>query len=603
MDKLLPNIPTFNARTEGVAANPKLNARDNPQAVKNVLRKLENLWKSGAGIISKAPGLTLQFEITTGSDKAEPIFWSREWGDEFEVHYYGTSITVYDYISELYHIVCDQSLAQAGTSGVAYGDHFFTCNGRDGDSPGVIRAKIAYDAETAPFTAGKTLTGGTSGFTAEILAVTDNGATGILYLGNISGRPENNETITDSGTGSATSNGLLAFEWATQTHIPKCGVLGIHNGNRLALGDTVNDRSETLISRVDQESGIPFAAAADYTQSTPTLPDEASDISFKNGGTVVAFGNYSDLIIPIYDHGAAGFQVSQVNADTTGLVQSVAVAYQTVDWGGSRAIKSTAEGLVYVNSQGIHLKRPSGSGDDSFSFVDDTISEPLGIDFFDDFDTTNADIVEDRRRGLIIVNARKESSTNNIQIVFQKKKDLKGFSLWYKTLGSMYERNNEVYATDTASPKVYKLDFTRGDDDDVAIDTELELECKLPSGSWNKGDSIKLEGLFVKDEVIEVSLHIKESDGVWQENYKTYTLTAYNEASVVGGVGVGGIGEEGVGANGGEFRVNPNNFFVVPIITPDIIGLRVSVKTASKDIHSLTLFAVKTVPRGEIRAT
>jgi hypothetical protein len=68
--------------------------------------------------------------------------------------------------------------------------------------------RLNYDAETAPFTEGETLTGATSGATATILRVFDEGTTGHLWIQNITSGPfDDNETITDSGGGSATANG------------------------------------------------------------------------------------------------------------------------------------------------------------------------------------------------------------------------------------------------------------------------------------------------------------------------------------------------------------------------------------------------------------
>jgi hypothetical protein len=70
---------------------------------------------------------------------------------------------------------------------------------------------LFYDAQTVNFAADETLTGGTSGATATILADTDWGTEGCLTLGDISGTFQDNETITDSqGTpGSATANGTI----------------------------------------------------------------------------------------------------------------------------------------------------------------------------------------------------------------------------------------------------------------------------------------------------------------------------------------------------------------------------------------------------------
>ena len=68
---------------------------------------------------------------------------------------------------------------------------------------------LNYDEEVLPFTAGLTLTGGTSGATARIVIVDDNGATGTLTLRKLVGTLQDNETITDSSTGEATSSGTI----------------------------------------------------------------------------------------------------------------------------------------------------------------------------------------------------------------------------------------------------------------------------------------------------------------------------------------------------------------------------------------------------------
>ena len=71
------------------------------------------------------------------------------------------------------------------------------------------RGTIEYDAEGTAFTVGLVLTGGTSGATGMIEVAQDDGSSGTLTLSNIDGTFQDNETITDSGSGTATSNGLL----------------------------------------------------------------------------------------------------------------------------------------------------------------------------------------------------------------------------------------------------------------------------------------------------------------------------------------------------------------------------------------------------------
>ena len=68
---------------------------------------------------------------------------------------------------------------------------------------------LAYEAQTANFTVGDILTGGTSGATARITADSDSGTTGTLTLRDIVGAFEDGETITDGSGGSADANGTL----------------------------------------------------------------------------------------------------------------------------------------------------------------------------------------------------------------------------------------------------------------------------------------------------------------------------------------------------------------------------------------------------------
>jgi hypothetical protein len=78
-------------------------------------------------------------------------------------------------------------------------------------SAGRPGASLAYDSQTANFTVGNILTGGTSGATARITADADSGTTGTLTLQDVVGSFIDNEIITDGAGGSATANGALSF--------------------------------------------------------------------------------------------------------------------------------------------------------------------------------------------------------------------------------------------------------------------------------------------------------------------------------------------------------------------------------------------------------
>jgi hypothetical protein len=110
------------------------------------------------------------------------------------------------------------SAQQIGTAG---GDYLVAVNGADfawlydgaawNPVTTVAVNQLAYDGLTTGFTKGETLTGGTSGATATILAVIPASATtGVLKLGTITGGPyADNEAITSAG-GAAVANGASA---------------------------------------------------------------------------------------------------------------------------------------------------------------------------------------------------------------------------------------------------------------------------------------------------------------------------------------------------------------------------------------------------------
>jgi hypothetical protein len=71
-------------------------------------------------------------------------------------------------------------------------------------------ATLLFNLQTANFTAGATLTGGTSGATARIIAVTQSAGSGTLTLGDISGTFISGEVLTDDDGGDARADGTIS---------------------------------------------------------------------------------------------------------------------------------------------------------------------------------------------------------------------------------------------------------------------------------------------------------------------------------------------------------------------------------------------------------
>lgn len=116
----------------------------------------------------------------------------------------------------------DWAAAQISTAGGQFlmavngADHAHYWDGTDWNPISSVAVNgLGFDAQTAAFTVGETLTGGTSGATAEVLSITKTSATaGVLKLGTITGTFQDNEAITDGVTGAATVNGTATADSA-----------------------------------------------------------------------------------------------------------------------------------------------------------------------------------------------------------------------------------------------------------------------------------------------------------------------------------------------------------------------------------------------------
>lgn len=141
---------------------------------------------------------------------------------------------------------------------------------------------LAYDNEVAAFTEGYVLTGGTSGATARITHIQDDGTSGTLYLGEVSGTFADNEVITDTSTGSALVNGTLvtggiegrngdAILYTVEfTATPIGGGAATYIESWVDIGGAVGElyqRINTFPKGTDQERKVTFTTLA-YTLDT-----------------------------------------------------------------------------------------------------------------------------------------------------------------------------------------------------------------------------------------------------------------------------------------------------------------------------------------------
>lgn len=214
---------------------------------------------------------------------------------------------------------------------------------------------LDYDAQSANFTLGLVVTGGTSGATATILADNDGGTTGTLTLTNIIGVFQNDELITDSSTGSATVNGTI---------VEGAGDNGsAYNVLDLPLGylptDIESYGTDLIISALQTTDSVLNQGPSALFLWDPTdvdsfyrqvdLEEFPLTTALQNkGGTIYVFsGNRnSGHSIGVYD-GAYNVQPLEFFADGySPFAGGVAVYGNRISWGSQRTFKAS-RGCVY----------------------------------------------------------------------------------------------------------------------------------------------------------------------------------------------------------------------------------------------------------------
>lgn len=583
-----------------------INNRDFEQLLKSAVVKLVNYWKSGLGEIRKAPGLDLQYQITTGVDAGTAPTILAKWFPNYEVIGYGNVIKVRDYITGVTIDVKDNFTAEV-TDGVKYGGYFYVADGNDGNKIGYLKATLAYDAQTANFTVGKMITQAVSNAKAVILADTDAGATGTLTLKILSGSFVNDQIITDNNStpGSAMANGTIAVTWTEIADAPACKVLTIANGNRLGAGNTGTDVSEVHISRADTLTGVPFSAAADWTVGT--FPASPFKKTFSDGAEVKSFGKLGSQTVVLLDDGKFGFRITQIDVSGIGLTLDTPTDFQNIDFGASGKTVSTSIGIIYTNEAGVWIMTSGGLTDQPYSAQNNRISKPLGREFTRDFTFDGSDIVVDDDNELVLITCRDNSSTNNTVLVYHLSKELRGWSIWQKTISRFRKDGKDIYCADSGSTSVFKLDYDLGADNDNEIPTEIVIEFQTGgTESLVSPKEVSIAGKIGSGTDIELS--IDTFDRTWAftsyvplngNGDTSYHFTTSGVTARLPAIGSGGIGSAGIGGRG----VGEGHDFIYArgqrsLGMSDYMRVRLRATSFDKYTHTLNLLTLFLEPRG-----
>ncbi|TET41495.1 MAG: hypothetical protein E3J60_04505 [Dehalococcoidia bacterium] len=163
---------------------------------------------------------------------------------------------------------------------------------------------LLYDAEVTAFTTlGQIITGGTSGATAELVAATDWGPTGVLTLRGVKGTFQDNETITGSTEGSATVNGTvgdtyLAYDVETGAFTVGNVVTSTSGAKRILRGLQDDGTSGRMVLQVDiTQTGSNRDPYYKVFQDNEAITDTGTGSATADGVSITVVSGFSDITI------------------------------------------------------------------------------------------------------------------------------------------------------------------------------------------------------------------------------------------------------------------------------------------------------------------
>ena len=546
--------------------------------------KLEGFIKEGEGKFQKSKGH--QYIKTIGSDiitLIEPFF-----GDWWVVAYGTTVALYYSDTGTVTTVKTDFTTSDPYTGG-AYVEKFYLCNG--GDKIGYVQMKLSYDAQTADFTKGRTLTGATSGATALIYDDSDGGATGTLTLYNVQGEFIDNETITDDAGGSATANGALTGAYTALTNAPKAKIVRV-GAERLYAGNITDDGTgapkpnETWVSASDSGSGIPDS----WTEAV----NIGNPYRIRRGG----IGEVKDVIINnevvfvIYEQGRGASKLVFEADGSGGVDQRLEDVFFNTDFGGQQGAISTKHGIFYGTQNGVYLMR-GGSG----NVVDESnIMEGYSEAERAKYDFSDCDMVYLPVSELLIVTCRKNSGSNNATLLYDIRDGvLSERTGWtFKRISKDYT-GNTLLATDSYTGKI--AEYLSGYDDD-GKDVFCKWEKDFDFGDIKQVKSMQeltINGKLGTNSLVRIEIDVWDEDHNITQNKFVYEWTL-DTNGMAGQNGYNEMGYNATAYNGQTIQEATGHFNACYI--PRFTKIRVRVKESSMlpfDFHEIAFGEIKGV--------
>lgn len=494
------NLPTRGSRNtyRGGSVDQR-----NLNILTNGTLKQKALLQEGEGRFRKTKGH--QLKKTIGSDVVTML---EPWYGEYYAIAYGTTTGIYHRASDtVTAIKTDHTLSDDFYGGV-YGNRFYLTNG--GEKVGYLTITLNYDNQSADFTAGKKITGGTSGATAVIVSDSDGGTTGTLTLRDVVGVFADNEEITDdNGTpGTADVNGTLSGAFTELSNAPYAKHL-IVGKKRLYASNIVGsapDPSTTWVSHADVGSGIPDTWAED---EVPPINDPYRT-RWGGAGAVNAVIEEGEQVVRFLEDGIHAYRLLYEADGSGGIDQRVEDIFTSRDFGGYKAV-STKYGIFYTNPNGIYLL----SGGNGTTLEQANIMAQFSEENIGKYDFSDADLKYLPTKDLLIITCRLESSTNNAVLIYniprQQMSTRDGVT--FKRFALTPDKQT-LLATDATTGKIYSY-LTGYDDVGKEIFTEMEKEEAFGDVYAVKTlHDLAIHGKIGQDTTVRIEID------VWDDSYR-----------------------------------------------------------------------------------
>ena len=571
--------------TTSLMAKSGVNLRDLPQLLDPTSAQvIENYVITAEGGLEKRGGLDLLFDTSVTS----AITALEKWDDDTYIFGYD-STKVAAYTKSTATVTDIKTDFNTNVTSLARYSNGYMFVASPQDKIGRISRTLDYDAETGAFTAGLVLTGGTSGATAIILEVDDAGTTGTLTLGDIVGTFEDDETITDTSTGSADANGVVGFTYTEISTAPIARHIAAINARLFA---SLEDEDGAIrYSEIDDGSNPPYDGWSEGTTST-----QGGSIYYRNAGKVNVITNLGNVIIVGADEGKWAFTIDTI--DSAGTLKKVdnTVMYR-LD-GGMKAALQTDEGVFYVNAEGLWQLVSIGQSNVKFSDQEVKVSNQLGNDFFEDATFTNATFIKDDKTNNLLLSYAEDSNINNQVLVYNT--DLKAFSIFTGWNINVFMNDEGIlYGAGASTAKVWEILKT---DDDDGTDIYYKFEQELNVGGL---ETIKeIVGQYIQGELSPdteplLQFSIYDRTGAYvnnklelQWNYETTSVDLEGYGEMGWGGAWGGEGSaSGTVVNFAGFRGRIKNF------------QRIIMKISGNDKapHKINWFSIQTKEKMPIR--